>query len=216
MDSYRKRFSVHLLYYWPVYIVLAVSVTVFWILLFKKINKIPQEKQINFFIAADSVNEELLIKELKPLLTDLNISEINVDSFPPADEQTLLPVISTRGVIDTDIVILPQLQNINYYINNFVPLDSAFIKDYLPNDFNADFLEYNNEIYGIKIYDAANGVALVSEDLFSFGNGSEERDYYLFLNKNSENIGSLSPRSISENTQALTAVQYLLSNAGAR
>lgn len=158
-------------------------------------NQVKYDEKICVFIEADFVNKEELSKEMYYFVDQKVIKEVSIDFSSPTSMHYSL-IFNTRGLVNTDIVIITKdyLQEM-YYSKYFAKIDEKFMEEYTYKQ-----IEYckdeKNDIYGINI----------TNKMAKYVNS--ESEYYLFFNKKSNKIGSLSSETI--NDQAINAALGLI------
>lgn len=165
-------------WYWYL-LILFVSAFVFYSL-FDVINSPSYEQTISIFIGVDNLKKEKMSENLSNEYKNDNIKKISIDYSSPANYNFAI-IFNTRGLVNTDIIIMPNsyLENINYS-SYFAILTENITSNYLKDDI--DYITSNQKIYGFNITNFMNNYCTVEEN------------YYLFLNKKSNKIGSLSEK----------------------
>ena len=105
-------------------------------------------------------------------------------------------VFNTRGLVNTDILILPEsLLEHSQYSQYFCSIDQDVIKEYTSN--NLEYITYDNSLFGINVTDFIKNYI-----------EKNEVDYYLFFNKKSNKLGLLSQEN-SINDYALKVLSTI-------
>lgn len=207
--QYKEKISKHLLSMWHWYLVVPVLVVGFWIFVFGLLDKIPYDEQLNIFVAAYDVQatkmEEMLYEDMKVH----EIRQVNVDSCVPVKAEVFEQILSTRGTVGTDILILPDGTWTEAFLKEkILAFSEDDVKEYLKEG-PYEYLKYDGKIYGIRIYDAKTQNTMFFDDLVNYEKDGEMRDYYLLFNIQSENIGNLGNESKENDNQALLLLQEL-------
>ena len=168
------------------YVLSMIIVFVFWFFIFGLLDKIPYEKQMNLFIAAQEVNETGIQEQIYGVLDDENIDQVNVDACVPGSAETFYSVLSTRGITYTDILILPAgTWPDNFLERNVLSLTENEILSYFPEK-KYDYLRYNGTVYGICVYNSETQKSLLPETWIDYEADITNRNYYLFINASSD------------------------------
>lgn len=199
-----KVFS-RLAYTWWVYVVSAVVVICFWLLIFNQILKPKDnEKLLITFIGPDFDNAGLeadLNKKL-PEISSQKIKNITVESLFNEREDKMSELLYARSR-DADIIIVRQdcvISGMGEYY--FRPVDTD---SYAEAFGDVQFYEEDGTPYGILLYDGENA------NNFSKYYGAESK-CWLFLTYNSPNTGGLNGTGEISDDSALKTVQWLLSD----
>ena len=181
-------------WYWFLVIFFVVSVAFYY--LFDVIKNPSYDERINMFIAINYVDSNKMEKDLYEGFDDTQIKEISVDYSDPNDNYFNM-VYQTRGLVNTDILILPvSLLKDTMYSQYFSAIDDNIIKQYTEK--TVSYASYENVNYGID----------VTTFIAAYNNEINE-DYYMFFNKKSNKIGALSEKE-SDNDYALKLISNIL------
>jgi hypothetical protein len=183
MDNLTKqRITNHLSYCYYLYLIVAILITLGWYEAFSLYYRLKSNEKVSIYIISNVVDTTKLDINLSKRLLNGKLKEIIVNSDSITNPNLYL-LLNTKGLVNTDIIILPAsiANNVNL-LYEFALLD----KDYLANfiDDGVNYLQVNNLDIGLLIYDNQVGIL---DDYITY---SEEK-YYLFLNKKSVNIGNL-------------------------
>lgn len=190
----------HLATYFYYYIFAAIIIIVFWMWLFNLVSRPTKEEKLLLFIAANTVEKTTLEKELEEYLGELR--KVEVDNFNP-NHSGFSTVFQTRGLVGTDIVIVPEgLLVGDRIMSNFKILNLEVIKMYLGDI--GDIFYHNDRAYGIKVYDCENKTGV----LLDYIDYSLEENYYLLFNYESIHLGLMNTKS-NDSDYALSALKYL-------
>ena len=210
MNENRKRLERHLMEMWYWYLLVPVLVIALWSFGFGLLDRIPYREQINIFVGAYEVQETEMENRVFELLKDSDIRQVTVDPCTPGAEEAFYMVLSTRGTVNTDVLILPEGTWPEAFSQGKVLMFSEEeISPYLPEG-EYRYLTQDDNIYGICIYDAKTKVSLLSDNWIDFEKDPEGRDYYLFLNVDSENVGQLGRKSEASDDQALQLLKRII------
>ena len=190
-----RRFLIAFSYLWHWYL-LIMAVCVGLGVLASYLARTPRyEECIYVFIASATCDSRRLESDLLNVhYSDPRIKAISIDHSNP-DDFYFPMVFSTRGSVNTDIIILPK----GYFGEESYPayfsLLSDSVAEYVPTYGSLKKAEFEGKAYGIE----ANSIS--SRYGFSAG------DYSLFFNKNSKKNAKLN--SFGENNVALEAIGAL-------
>ena len=155
-------------WYWFLVIFFVVSVAFYY--LFDVIKNPSYDERINMFIAINYVDSNKMEKDLYEGYDDTQIKEISVDYSDPNDNYFNM-VYQTRGLVNTDILILPvSLLKDTMYSQYFSAIDDNIIKQYTEK--TVSYASYENVNYGID----------VTTFIASYNNEIND-EYYMFFNK---------------------------------
>lgn len=175
-----RRFKAFLSFNFHWYILIFIGVVFVFYYLFLALRTPTYDEKIVIFIATEYVDCDKLESDLYSPFEDSTIKEVFVDYSNPSDSNFSI-VFSTRGTVNTDILILPK----DYINNQSYSTFFAEIKlDYI--DGNNEFvMDSDGVIYGINVTD------------FITGYTDNKGEFYLFFNKKSNKIGDLNNVSIN-------------------
>ncbi|MEG1711178.1 MAG: hypothetical protein RR316_05205 [Clostridia bacterium] len=216
MNEFKNRISAHFLYNWIVYIAAAIVVVLLWTFLFGVIWQKKDNEKLAVFISAPNNDMVKVYNYVFDKLQTKGIKELTFDGYSPKNSY-YDEVFATRGIIDTDVLILPQDRADEAYKGKLcVKLPKDILNMILPKDKVFEFYEKDGCIYGIKIYSTTNEKCRYFEDVITYNLKDEKAiDYYLFFNPSSVNIGSLSANKNANHndTQAFDLVMLMLQYA---
>lgn len=159
--------------------------------------KTPQyNEKINIFIGINHLDSKNMEKDLYNNVKDKSIKAVDVDYSNPNDSYYSI-VFNTRGLVNTDILILPEssIENSNYS-TYFIELKDNIITKYVNK--SIAYTSYNNTNFGI------NATSFINKY-----NNDNTNEYYLFFNKKSNKIGELSTND-SLNDSALSLLSSII------
>ena len=167
-------------YHWYWYLVIFAAVFFAFFSLFQNLRTVKYENKVCLFFGATNVESSKLERDLYQGFEDTEIQKISIDFADPKGMYYNV-IWSTRGAVDTDIVILDRDQfDEREYTSFFVSLDEGVLNRYVDVS-SLNFLNDSEEThYGIYVDPYLEN--------YMDTNGGE---YYLFFNKNSPKISSL-------------------------
>ena len=177
-----KKVVTYLSYEWKKYLITTILTILFWVWITGLIVTPKKTERLNVFINDETILELNIYDKLMELE---GIKNVNVD-FISYENELYQVLFNSRGVVDTDILILRE----NTFSENdiktwFKKLDLIYLEN-----INIENIYYINEIaYGIYI-------------------GEEE---IMFLNANSLNLGKMNNKNY-ENDLAIRAIYKLMGN----
>ena len=183
-----RKFRAFLSFNFQWYLLILIGVIFFFYYVFTIIRTPTYDEKIVIFIGVDYIESERLEKDLYSGFDDTIIKEVFVDYSNPLDDDFAI-VFSTRGTVNTDILILPKdYIKESSYSNFFIKFSDEDI------DFDGEFvMNSNGDIYGIN----------VTKFISDYTNSKD--DFYLFFNKKSNKVGLLN--GISSNDFALDIIK---------
>lgn len=211
MNKHRESLATYLSNTWHWYLLSMLFIVIIWNFIFGLLDKIPYEEQINLFIATHKENEPEIENQIYHILEDEAVSQVNVDKCVPGNSETFYSILFTRGTTHTDILILPEGTWPDIIFQEYVlGFTEEEIQDLLPPG-DYEYLRYDNSIYGICVYNCETKESLLPDTWIDYSKDVENRNYYLFINAKSENIGEKNKESKDENTQVFLLLNKLLS-----
>ena len=167
-------------YHWYWYLAIFVAVFFGFFSLFQNIRTLKYENKVCLFFGATNVESARLERDLYQGFEDTEIRKISVDFADPKGMYYNV-IWSTRGAVDTDIVILDRDQfDEREYTSFFVSLDEGVLNRYVDVS-SLNFLNDSEEThYGIYV-----------DPYLETYMDTSSGEYYLFFNKNSPKISSL-------------------------
>ena len=184
-----SRFKSFLSFNWQWYLIIFIGVVFVFYYLFMILNTPSYDEKIVVFIGVNYVDTNGLEEKLYSGYDDTKIEEVYIDYSDPNDSDYAV-VFSTRGTVNTDVIIVSKSYIDDSYSRFFSSIDGLDL-DGLECLYGSDGL-----IYGIN----------VSEFLRDYIDYDE--DLYLFFNKKSDKIGFLN--DVSSNDYALKIIDNLI------
>lgn len=194
----KQAFKTFLSYHWVAFLGIFIFVSIFYYYVFDILKTPTYDESVRVFIASENVDVATLEEKLFQGFEDSKIKEVKVDYSNPTSPY-FSTVFQTRGLVQTDILILPDGMVPNgEYDRYFVPLQASILQNYLPLSGLVYYVDDDTLQYGIQCSPNAG-------EYFA----TNQNSYYVFFNKNSNKIGLLGDQS--ENDAALTVVTNLFS-----
>ena len=187
----KERFKSFLRYSVFVYLVIIIIVGFSMHFAYDVIHKPKYSEQVNVFVGVFNIDNEKIEKKLYSGYEDGKIKVVNVDNADYTD--TYYPVVfTTRGLINTDILII-NLENItDDDINSlFAPIDN--ISEIVSGEF--EYYTKDDHKYGIKMNSYLRNYIHY-----------DSKDYYLFINKNSDKMAKFTGEGTDDGLNALTNI----------
>lgn len=193
MKKSSGSFKAFLSYTWQWYLLAAAAIAGIDYGIYAVSHTPKPENTLSVFVGIKSMEYYQMEKDLYAAkYVDTTIEKVSIDHSDPDDFYFGL-VFSTRGVVNTDIIILPsQYLGEESYPTYFSPIAEGVLDDYVPNPIG--WSDYENVHYGIALGDR----------LSRYGVGE---NYYAFFNKKSEKTGAVNPDS--QNDFALEALRWI-------
>ena len=193
MKNSSPSFKTHLSYTWQWYLLALVGVIGLDIGIYVLRHTPKVEETLSIYVASDTMDAERLEKDLyEGAFPDSKILKVSVDHSDPDDFYFNL-VFSTRGVVNTDLIILPSLCiGEGSYPTYFAPIGETDLDEYIPHP--SEWEDFEGKHYGIPL----------NANLVQYGLGD---GYSVFLNKKSEKIGKLGEKG--NNAFALEALRWI-------
>lgn len=200
-----KHFKLRYLSQISIAVVTVMSVS--WINLFNKLDAPRKTEKIEIFIATNQYVENLG-DLLSTGLKESGVKAVNIHAVAP-ESALFYTMLSSVGVLDSDLLVLPSsvIEGIGE-TDDFVLLDSAFLKDYAIAGDEYEYWTNTKGKYGIKIYDAQTKFNYL--DKYFWINSAE--DYYIAVNTNTVNSAPYSKVSENTSNRAFLALSFLLNN----
>ena len=165
---------------WYLYLLSLIVATILLTWLFSFFPDVKRKEIINVYIMSYGINEDKINHFFDANKPD-EIKQVHT-SF--TNENSLYSEYSfqTKGILDSDVLILPYSLIEGYELNNyFVTIDSIL------NGYN--YLVKDEVKYGIKVYDYASHRSYLDEYiLYGLSFENNEQNYYLFINLKVVNI----------------------------
>ncbi len=186
-------FKAFLSYAWQWYLLIAAAIAGIDYGIYSLAHTPKRENTLSLFVACQNMESQRLENDLfEANFQDSPIEKVAVDYSDP-DGFYFNLVFSTRGVTNTDIVLLPShYLGEESYPTYFVPLDETVVADYIGETLS--WTDYEDIHYGMGIGDRLSLYGI-------------QGDYYAFLNKKSGKIGCLGEDS--QNDYALWALRWI-------
>ena len=190
-----KRFLIAFSYLWHWYLLIMVACVGLGVLSSYLARTPRYEECLYLFIASATCDSRKLESDLLSVsYSDPRIKAISIDHSNP-DDFYFPMVFSTRGSVNTDIIILPR----GYFGEESYPAYFSSLNDsmaeYVSNYASLEKTAFEGKPYGIKA------------DSLSSRYGFVSGSYFIFFNKNSKKASKLN--SFGENSVALEAVGAL-------
>lgn len=181
------KFKTFLSYHWYVFISIFLVVSILYYYIFAAINTPSFAESVQVFIAARYVDKEGLEKKLFNGFDDSSIKQVNVD-YSDQDSNNFNSVFQTRGLVNTDILILPtDIISAGNYYRYFAPLEDTVLAPYLV-DIETSYYVDESVNYGLQLQGRA----------LDFIEGNADDEYYIFFNKNSIKTAGLNVESTND------------------
>lgn len=190
----KRKFKAFITFNWYIFLIFAfISIFVFYSIFDVK-NQTKYEEKICVFIENKNVDKNQLSTDMYTYLDNEITKEVSIDYSDPTSNNYSL-VFNTRGVVNTDIIILSSdyLQS-SYYSRYFAILDTNYLESIINQE--VEYIKDSTNNYGINVTNKIEKYMKV------------ETNYYLFFNKNSTKIGKLNSESINE--EAIKAIKALV------
>lgn len=189
----------HLSYKWFIYLLTAIVILFSWYLAFNSYYGVKADEKVSIYIGSSFVKINELKSILEANVDDERLRQVNVNYDNNSDDDFYLK-LNTRGLVNTDIVILPKsvVDDLNpLYL--FAALDKELLIYYFDVD-NYTYLYQNGICLGLVIKN--DNISLLSEYITFY-----DEEYYLFINKNSHNLGELGNK---DSDLALKVISHLI------
>ena len=155
------------------------------------------------------MNETAIEEQIYDILDGENIRQVNVDACVPGSDETFYSVLFTRGTTYTDILILPDGSWPDAIFQGYVlGFTEDEIHSYFPEK-KYDYLRHNGTTYGICVYDSETKKSLLPDTWIEYEEDIADRNYYLFINASSENVGKKNKASGNTDTQVFLLLDKL-------
>ena len=202
MAKFTNNLRNHLRYYAHFYVIipLLVCLLVPYLINIKVAPK--KNEEITIYIAAYHTDDEAIKKLILDNISD-DISNVKVLSYNITDAY-FGTTLNSVAITDTDIIIIPQ----EYATEKLVVPYFANLNSYNLNDVNKYI--FNNNFYGIEIYDKNNNDNFLSEIITFNSDDSNHEKYYLFVNKDTVNFNSVVTTNYKDNSNYVDDVIKIL------
>lgn len=168
---------------WPIYLIIifVVGFGFSWAVDLKTAPK--SEEKLDFCMCLNTIDVSSLTSRIKQN-NEYEIKEINYQKLFPNVAQFDQLYFALEQNVDFFIIPTGIFNNkFTTYYRYFAPLDKDNITNNL--DVKVETYNYDEKIYGIKVYDQVADKGL-SSDLISYKTAPiDQKDFYIFLNKNS-------------------------------
>lgn len=172
---------------WYLYLIaIVISVVVFCLSITIKTNPSKLEK-VNFFLGTYDALTSDLDKELESQSSD-DIKQINITFSFYGSSSFEYVYETTRSEMDFYILPLSFLNSNESRYVYFADLNEAYLNEYFGTELS--YLHYDATTVGIKVYDHLTKEGYF-KDYVTYATGSSEEDFYLFYNRQSQNLGNI-------------------------
>lgn len=181
---------------WFYYVLWILLVILAWEGVFSFITKPKKEESVYFFFGVEKAQIDVMYEDLEKAKPEY-IRNIDISAY--STRQTGFDsLFTTRGVLNTDVFILPESYCEPSFMKAlFYPMDPTIIKEVFGENAEYEKAAYEDDIYGVKIYDKETdvGKAMAYFDYTFIGDNGERQsvgDYYLFFSRKSLHLGQIS------------------------
>ena len=192
----------HLYKKWWAYVLVLVLIVTLWALVYRTLDKPQDNEKLGItFIGKDFAPARLQqqLYDCMPSRSQQPIKKYSVESVVFSNDLSFANMFATR-LISKDMIIVQQSQlPEDVIVGTFEPLPMEKLSPYLPQD--AQFYQKDGVVYGIELTGSNNNFA-------DFYSGEEK--CYVFLIRNSLNMGGIFGKGNTSDDMALKVVQYLL------
>ena len=177
----KNKIANYFVYAWFKYLLVVIMAILIWGWATNMLIRPKENERINIFIGTNQLDTD----EIYQRLITLDVKEVNLSYHDPKSEMFKM-ILSSRGTVDTDLVIL----DLNTFNNEEVVL---WFKDFDIDYFDSiigehqEYFEFHGKVYGIKLID----------------------NIYIFLNKQSNNLGKLNTNGKDDDDLALKALKLI-------
>lgn len=178
------------------YLAIIILSVVLWTSVFSLITRYKNYEQIQIFVTSEAISQNFR-DNLQYSLNSNEIKDIQITQIS-YDNQYYDSNLVTHGMLDCDILILPEIVISATGVNDFVVLNNSLLDNYGIDYTIFNYLEVSDLNYGIKIYDSETKINLL--DGYVYFSNDESNNYYMFVNKASVNAGDFGVQ-ISETTE---------------
>lgn len=177
----KNKLSNYLVYAWPKFLIVGIMAILIWGWATNMLIRPHENERINIFIGTNQLDTD----EIYQRLITLDLKEVNLSYHDPESEMFKM-ILSSRGTVDTDLVIL----DLSTFNNQEVVLWFKDIDiDYLASlvGEHQEYFELHGKVYGVKLVD----------------------NIYIFLNKQSNNLGKMNASGKDDDDLALKALKLI-------
>jgi len=202
MTNFINDLKNHLRYYVHFYVIILflVCLLVPYLINIKVAPK--KNEEITIYIAAYSTDDEAIRNLILDNISD-DITNVKVLSYNITDVY-FGTTLNSVAITETDIIIIPQ----EYATEKLVIPYFANLKSYNLNDVNKCI--FNNDFYGIEIYNKNSDNNFLSEMITFNSDDSNHEKYYLFVNKDTVNFNSVVATNSKDNSNYVDDVIKIL------
>ena len=179
-----SKFLDHFIAKWYKYLIAFLFSIFIWILLVDLFVAPKKNEKIGIFIGSYGINNQIYDAIEKPnYIREINFYDVHLE-----ESYYFILFSSYASSGDFDIAILPESQ--------FRETDIQYYEKISQDKFESNFgvMEYylvNNDIYGIKVYDAKTNTGILTDYIIYEEDNMPEEDYYLFFSNYSIHLGLL-------------------------
>lgn len=175
MSKKKIQAFIHFNWYW--YLLIVILMCFIFYSIFDIAKKPSYDERIVVFVGIKYIDSDEMEEVM--MLENTEIREIFVDFSDPND-MYFSTTFSTRGLIDSDILILSEEElNRHEYEDMFAAIEADYIEGYIDGDINYLYGS-NNEIYGIEVTNQINEFA-----------SELTGKYYAVFSKDSNKVGKI-------------------------
>ena len=209
----KRNIANFLSYYLWIVIVFAIVSFAGSTLLLSAINKIQDHERFSIFIAAYGIKEDRGKEEIKTLLKDDGIVEVNYYSYRNDDSRIGAYYDAFGYYSEINILSEKDVKDMKETIKNvYIPFSDS-LKNTAEIPLNYEYYPaFDGKIYALKIYDKDNetyNTHFNYTDWINFKSEKNQTDnFYLLLSYRSPNFGEYGKRNM--NTSALKGLKYFI------
>lgn len=195
------------LFRWKSALLVVVINIILWTLLFILPLSVPKTEQVHIFMVSEHVSEDFEAR-LKHLLAQFGVKVTQIEQVSASD-RALVSLLYTRGILDCDLLILPESLIEGILLEDaFIPITEDLFA-YLGLEIEVyTFFEFHQKKFGVLIHSQDNQINLLGGSVFF--NQNQRENMYIFINKNSVNVGSFRDGNELVSDNALIALYFLL------
>ena len=189
----KKNTKIIIKYTWPIYIIVAILVSLLLRIVFGIAHPLPAYKTIYLFVSGEVINSKKLTSDLLEKYKDKELKDVSYNAVLPTDG-IYETKRSVTGYSTADILIMPDSKLVDLNVSAF-----ALEFDEELNTFfqGATFFVYESLNYGIKID---------KEKVKDYMTLPGDENFYMFLNATSHNLGKYSKEQNEDHNVALLLV----------